>query len=91
MRNYEITHFIQKKQVQHGTSFYEVDVFDESGAALSPEIIQSSLIEIVRQNDKNDPPVGALTTLPRDEWASVRVQVGARIDGNIKYILLTSL
>ena len=47
-------------------------MLDESGAALSPEIIQSSLIEIVRQNDENDPPVGALTSLPRDEWASVR-------------------
>ena len=40
-------------------------MLDESGAALSPEIIQSSLIEIVRQNDENDPPVGALTSLPR--------------------------
>lgn len=49
-----------------------MDVLDESGAALSPEVIQSSLIKIVRENDEKDPPVGVLTTLPRDEWASVR-------------------
>jgi len=60
--------------VQHGHAFYEVDVLDELGNALSAESIQVSLNRIIREHEKNeeDLPVGVLTTLPRDEWASVR-------------------
>ena len=63
--------------VQHRGAFYTVDVLDDEGRAIPPARVERALLDVLDRADRNAeaPTVGALTTLPRDEWYSRREEL----------------
>lgn len=59
--------------VQRNGNFYTFDVLDENGYILEPNVILGALKQIVDdKKQKNSFPIGILTSLERDKWASIR-------------------
>jgi carnitine O-palmitoyltransferase 2 len=58
--------------VQRGADFYALDVLDGKGEAVARPLLQAQLAAILAAPPSANPPLGALTTLPRDTWAQAR-------------------
>ncbi len=52
---------------------FSVEVIDPSGKPFPTMAIEASLQRIIDKDGENPHPVGVLTSLPRDDWAEVRV------------------
>eukprot|EP00756_Hemistasia_phaeocysticola_P041263 Hpha_TRINITY_DN16906_c1_g12::TRINITY_DN16906_c1_g12_i1::g.55267::m.55267/K08766/CPT2; carnitine O-palmitoyltransferase 2 len=71
----------QHVAVQRGNRFYKVIVSDEAGKPLPGSSIRAALQNILDAPEDDSPPIGILTTLPRDEWADLRAKIEATPQG----------
>uniref|UniRef100_A0A7S4PFT3 Choline/carnitine acyltransferase domain-containing protein n=1 Tax=Guillardia theta TaxID=55529 RepID=A0A7S4PFT3_GUITH len=62
--------------IQRGTEFWSLDVLDENGNVISADQILSGIQHILSTPVKyENPSVGILTTMDRNEWAAARSKI----------------
>ena len=62
--------------VMRGSKFYKVNILDDRGDLLNESSIYNSLNDILSNElDVETPPLGALTTMDRTEWAHARTHL----------------
>uniref|UniRef100_A0A0N5C0Z0 Carn_acyltransf domain-containing protein n=1 Tax=Strongyloides papillosus TaxID=174720 RepID=A0A0N5C0Z0_STREA len=80
--------------VARGGNFYKVQLFDDSGNILPPQVIHSSIGKIMEDTVEvpNDCAVGSLTCADRDTWAKARKNLEkSPISANSLYLIDSSL
>uniref|UniRef100_A0A0K0F2F2 Carnitine O-palmitoyltransferase 2, mitochondrial (inferred by orthology to a human protein) n=1 Tax=Strongyloides venezuelensis TaxID=75913 RepID=A0A0K0F2F2_STRVS len=80
--------------VARGGNFYKVQLFDDSGNILPPQVIHSSIGKILENTLEvpNDCAVGSLTCADRDTWARVRKNLEkSPISANSLHLIDSSL
>ena len=61
--------------VQRGAAFYRLEALRPDGTAVPAADLAAGFRAILSAPPASNPPMGALTTLPRDEWADARAQL----------------
>ncbi|XP_049316344.1 carnitine O-palmitoyltransferase 2, mitochondrial isoform X1 [Bactrocera dorsalis] len=80
--------------VIRGGNIYSVDVLDKEGNIERPEVIFGRLHAVINKAETNGSstvPIGTLTTINRDEWASLRQYLTDNIGGENKRLLETEI
>lgn len=90
---------VQNKNSKHiivirGGNLYSVDVLDDKGNIEKPDIIYGRLHMALKKADVkgiSTVPIGPLTSINRDEWASLRQYLTDNIGGENKRLLETEI